>query len=406
MLGRRLRVVAWLTLYILSSLLLFHLGAYLFYRIEAAQLRRKGVLPVPAPKSTSPTANICVMSTVLSLDDVDERAWASFEEWCEMANMELFIIYKSGRLPDQRLRNCVSVHLHRQPASLPKNRIERIAALRNMAKRIPVDEGKDASAYDGVVVIDLDVEVLPTWAELSNALRYVRKEGWDVLCCNGYEEYLWMDQVYDLYPFVFKGGTRWLFEELDFFAYLTFLQPRLYEQIKASPGVYPLRSCFGGLAVYKPSLYLNQQCNYDTFPEPLDRYAGSDGRVCEHLVLHECLHHFHPHLAVGILPNLPVKRSVAWTIVIVPPLYLSLVGVVLILGRLLRVRRRLSTALRKTHSRASDADIKQDLHPGLTRAVRFVGAALCLLVVFIALTFDGMASSGVTRIRSVPLNKP
>ena len=405
--SRAFRAVATVAMLGLNALLLFHLGGYIIYRYKALQHRSAGVLPLRSTSSSQP-ANLCVMSTVLSLDEVDGRVWDSFEDWCESANTEIFIVFKSGRVPDERLRNCVSVHLRKQPQDLPKNRIERIAALRNIVKQIPVAEGKRLSKFDAVVVIDMDVETLPSWEEMANALTYMdkEKEGLDIVCCNGYETYLGMDQVYDLYPFVFKENSRWLFAELDFFAYLTFLQPLLFEEINGFQGVFPLRSCFGGLALYNPELYLSSQCNYDTLPNPLQHYAGPDGHVCEHLVLHECMRHYHPDMLVGILPNLPVKRTCAWTEALVPPLYFVLVVIALTLCRYLQVARRWPVQLRRVHQRTSDADIKSDGNSlGIVNA-RAAVVCLVVILVFVPLALGTFPQAQTTRIRSISLRTP
>lgn len=63
--------------------------------------------------------------------------------------------------------------------------------------------------------------------------------------------------------------------------------------------IYPVRSCFGGLAVYRLEVYLESQCGYAADPvryNPNERYSnaftphlGKEGSACEHVLLHECL---------------------------------------------------------------------------------------------------------------------
>ena len=68
-------------------------------------------------------------------------------------------------------------------------------------------------------------------------------------------------------------------------------------------GMAPVRSCFGGLALYQAATFFQPQCQYSvttpaqddatTTPVPFDwrRYANrEEGQACEHVVFHECLH--------------------------------------------------------------------------------------------------------------------
>lgn len=333
-----------LALYIGTGAFLFHGCAYIGYRWEAS--RKNGSLTTtaattrtkPATSTTTIKPNLCVLSTVLSLDDVHDTVWDSLEEWCQKSNTDIFVVYKMGQVGnsyEKRLQtSCNTLHLQQQPAALPENRIDRIAMLRNIAKRLP----SNPNTYQAVVVLDMDVELLPNWTEMAHSLHHMTsstnggREDWDILCCNGYEIFSGMKQIYDLYPLVLmtedgKDGGRWPFRELGLYWYLTLQQPRLYERVKAyDDSVYEVQSCFGGLAFYRPEIYFDAQCMYDTVPTSLSHYADSDGKVCEHLVLHECLHHFHStsqkQLHVGIVPNLPLKRTCGGACPLVPYIYL------------------------------------------------------------------------------------
>lgn len=71
-------------------------------------------------------------------------------------------------------------------------------------------------------------------------------------------------------------------------------------------GLFPLRSCFGGVALYKAATWLTPHCQYTLQQEKLSkyqnltlheqqrtvlRYAASNETVpCEHIVFHDCLH--------------------------------------------------------------------------------------------------------------------
>jgi hypothetical protein len=52
----------------------------------------------------------------------------------------------------------------------------------------------------------------------------------------------------------------------------------------------PVRSCFGGLALYHAHVWLHEGCRYDLYNKELDVYRGKlEQHTCEHIVLHECL---------------------------------------------------------------------------------------------------------------------
>jgi len=77
----------------------------------------------------------------------------------------------------------------------------------------------------------------------------------------------------------------------------------------------PVRSCFGGMAIYRGRIWLSPMCHYRRLAERISlpesllnnvsvshrsnkhdsalllKYAGAAGHPCEHVVLHECLHH-------------------------------------------------------------------------------------------------------------------
>lgn len=67
----------------------------------------------------------------------------------------------------------------------------------------------------------------------------------------------------------------------------------LREGKKHHSGIFepvPVRSCFGGLALYGAYVWLHEDCRYDLYNKELDVYRGKqEQHTCEHIVLHECL---------------------------------------------------------------------------------------------------------------------
>jgi hypothetical protein len=68
----------------------------------------------------------------------------------------------------------------------------------------------------------------------------------------------------------------------------------------------PVKSCFGGLAIYRASKWLDQRCSYkDQFPEVNAKYANKyDNAPCEHVVMHNCLHAVDPAVVVAVQPDM------------------------------------------------------------------------------------------------------
>ena len=69
----------------------------------------------------------------------------------------------------------------------------------------------------------------------------------------------------------------------------------------------PVRSCFGGLALYRASKWLDQNCSYmNPHPEINAKYGATwaEGLPCEHVVFHNCLQSVDPKVVVAVKPDL------------------------------------------------------------------------------------------------------
>jgi hypothetical protein len=388
----RSEYIASLVLYVATAVFAIHGYSYFVYQWEIfSNTDRAGSTKVGKHNNASPTTkpNLCILSTVLSLDGVHEHVWESLGEWCRESKTDIFVVYKMGQIPKQHssalLQHCNLVHLELQPTTVPANRIDRIAMLRNLAKQLPLAAGKEQSAYLAAVVLDMDVEILPNWKEMHQALHQMKHDDqeYDILCCNGYENFSGMKQAYDLYPLVMNDG-RWPFDELgSLYWYLTLQQPRLYQQIRSAQyhsgtekGMFEVRSCFGGLAFYKPDTYFDTQCMYDTYPTSLSKYADSNGKVCEHLVLHECLHASSSStLKVGIAPNLPLQRTCGGACPLVPYIYLLFLTVLVATWSVRGIQRIVSAPKNR----------KRRIRFSSTRRIAEICACALILIVYTAI---------------------
>ena len=253
-------------------------------------------------------------------------------------HIDIYILYRQRRQEDELpLPHCQknnNVHLMVEPVALPDDRIDRLAVLRNRLRdEVLQQQAGRRPPYDVVMVLDLDLYRIPTVEQLQHGLELVWNSSGssssagdddddnnnnsaallDIACANGYEVMAGMPQPYDLYAMIEASGEfRYGAEGLTPYWYATLQQPRLFQRIvRGRSSVYPVRSCFAGVALYKASVYFDERCSYTTQPVSLDRFA-LDGKVCEHVVLHECLRHYRrggDTLRVAIVPTMPVQRA-------------------------------------------------------------------------------------------------
>ena len=79
----------------------------------------------------------------------------------------------------------------------------------------------------------------------------------------------------------------------------------------------PVRSCFGGLAIYKSEVWHEPKCRYSSWQDQCSpnavRYANiEDGRACEHVTFHACLREHRKDLTIAVQPKLmPMWDSAA-----------------------------------------------------------------------------------------------
>jgi hypothetical protein len=219
-------------------------------------------------------------------------------------------------------------------SALPENRVERIAAIRDAQRQrvrqlwyhqsnLLLDEAI-------IVVADLDLFRLPsTTGILEQAASLIKADSaLDVVCAAGVtmaaRTELW---YYDTYATVLLPDTyvhplkRRLIPELQADEdprlvrsdnqHGSFTQGDLMQYLQKqalATGTTQVRSCFGGLAIYRASTWFTETCSYSTADQSaLARYASrQDGRPCEHVVFHTCLQDspLIPKARVAINPSL------------------------------------------------------------------------------------------------------
>ena len=214
-------------------------------------------------------------------------------------------------------------------------RIPRISALRKYQRQ---QLRKLLGQHDVLIVMDVDLLSLG-----PNGITLLLKEiqrlkqqpsSWDAVCAAGVE---CGNRYYDsyatvLYPDTFVFPRRWRYNAsaigpIENSSLILAPRPteglltqvQLFNHLQSSQrGSNPVqvRSCFGGLAIYRSQVYFANECDYQLENDkPLynlikQKYAATHGQVCEHVVLHECLHQHQQHnnkFLIGIQPQLQTQ---------------------------------------------------------------------------------------------------
>lgn len=185
------------------------------------------------------------------------------------------------------------------PAAL-NTRVERIAAIREWQRvELRKRAGELTDSWIVLVDVDHDIRVLPHAGALGSALQRAKADKWTLLCANGVEPSLNQDRLttYDTFPFVGTDGF-WFYKDRE-------AGRRQFDKIAWLGDVYPVSSCFGGMAIYPFDVWMEPRCSYNTSIEALHaqgwlHFANvqdaskllSELRsqsLCEHLRLHLCL---------------------------------------------------------------------------------------------------------------------
>lgn len=215
------------------------------------------------------------------------------------------------------------------------NRIDRISKLRDYQRRFLQQNALKNNLDKGVIILmDLDLYELPSIELIYNHTQEMKDTSYqyDAVCAIGttvnfgraagnkkrkivpfyYDTYatVFLPDTFShplsrrLIPHFFQGEDPQMVRSNDQMNG-SFTQSDIWKYFanqgkKMKTGKVPVKSCFGGMTIYKASVYFNRGCKYTLSKEVIEkqrnnqtsimRYANNkEQRPCEHVVLHDCL---------------------------------------------------------------------------------------------------------------------
>ena len=228
---------------------------------------------------------------------------------------------------EESMKQCAEFRIDLDPPGTKYfgNRVDRIAYLRD-AQRDRLREiytrkqGEEGDSYDetatvdGMIILaDLDVHELPTNQMIVSQVKLLLEnpDDLDVICSAGlmHHPFGYYDMFAtvlsdDTFPFPLSGRllpelqlpnedisrirSQYLYSHVD--------QGDIFRQLQEAGtmnehGIVPVKSCFGGLAIYRASKWFIDECSYSQYPtiEQMRLVNIEDGRPCEHVVFHDCM---------------------------------------------------------------------------------------------------------------------
>lgn len=218
------------------------------------------------------------------------------------------------------------------------NRIAKIKRVREYQRQMLRNSAvfKQNDNQSVIAILDLDMFDYPKIAKVIEVTEMYmvttetepKKETIDVICSNGLQRSRYWEpfprrNYYDTFATILLPNTWPVLESsrtvpkgllkgedvsLSKLSQQDLLDYFLKEGSKSNTDSYepvPVRSCFGGLTLYKADAFLQPACRYDLYNKNHDVYRGKkEHHTCEHVVLHECLREKYPDFAIAVKPDM------------------------------------------------------------------------------------------------------
>lgn len=322
----------------------------LLKELETRNLKAKPLKDENLQESTM-NGNVYWVGIVKDAKEMHARIWAQLAQACCDYNITIHILVGSNKDYAERMREILYQspkwqHRESQETCAPfiiddednhtskyeaNNRIHRIAKIRDFQREKvrKLWTTNRPSSRDVIIVSDLDLERLPPVSEMmAQAKKISDGNSEDVICAAGFTaksvQELWYYDTFStiLLPdtFVHPLNRRLIqkYYDLEDSRFVrsnnpfgSFTQGDLTNHLEtiaseSKTGNAPVRSCFGGLALYRATTWFVENCCYNSNTPKLDRYANAEeGWPCEHVIFHTCLQDT-PNMTtrVAINPNL------------------------------------------------------------------------------------------------------
>jgi hypothetical protein len=222
---------------------------------------------------------------------------------------------------------CASLIVEVQPQAISKhrNRLKRLQQARDYQRKRVEETMVNNVDSTVIILVDLDLKGFEPDVMIEHAKAVLGgHDNLDALCAIGTFEWT-PPGYYDafatvllpdtfLYPPKLRLKGTWPEEDKSlYWAFNKEAQRKVYrwiiEQGDNGAVPVPVRSCFGGVGVYKGDMWFNPQCSYSQI-DPLDmKYADRrNGEPCEHVIMHNCMRRTYPNFTIAIHPKLKAIR--------------------------------------------------------------------------------------------------
>ena len=305
---------------------------------EVASITGNASAPAARKRSKLAPGKLVLVGLVRSMDEIKYSTWRTLIEMSCHYDVLIHITTASlGKMSMNETQSCAPFQIELESNLLDQNklstnRIQRLARIRD-AQRSRIEtlffsspqgaRDTDTFGASAVIVADLDLLTIPSAGSIVTTARMLsRKRRPHVICGIGVTVGMAKASdmfFYDTFATVFLSDTfahplkrrlipRYFpgedpkrvrsadpihgnFTQKHITRYLLKLATK-------HDGLAPVRSCFGGLAIYRASIWLAPECQYELYQignseirDNLMHYANNrEKQPCEHVVLHDCFH--------------------------------------------------------------------------------------------------------------------